>query len=151
MNRDILDEHISDMSVQYATERIGEDVEIGPIVQPPVPRDTVESIETTDAVRSHLYDISDIALAINHVGDPTLDQSVYADDRKYTIERDTVAELKITQGILVESYNREMEHLSDRLGVKYDADAMQRIRDALDYEIEVSVEEEWTDLDADSA
>ena len=147
MNRDILDEHVSDMSVQYASDRIGDDLEMGLLVEPPVPRDKVDSIETTDAVRSHLYDISDIVLAINHIGDPMLDQSVYSDDRKYTVDPDTLPELKIAQGILVESYNREIENLASRLGVEYDENSIQHIRDELDYEIGVSVEEEWTDLE----
>lgn len=148
MNRDILDEYVTDRSVDYAEQRIGIDVQIGPIVQPPVPRDKVDSVvdDTQPAVRSHLYDLSDLALAINHVGDPTLDQGVYDDDISYTVADDTLAELKIVQGILVESFGREVEHLADRLGVDGD-DLVIAIRDELGYEISVSIEEEWTDLE----
>lgn len=141
-------EHLSDEAVQYAEEHIGVDLNMGAIVAPPIPRDKVADYTNDDfnnRLRGHLYDLTDLALAINHSGDPVLDSSVEEDEEPYVVTDDTVSEVKVARGALISSYNRELAACAERLGLDPDDDDLvTAIRDELGYEVghDVSVDED---------
>jgi len=152
--------HLSDNAIEYASDHIGKDIQMGALAVPPVPRDKVESViedydgtsDTTfdNPVAGHLYDLTDLALAINHSGDPMLDHSVDEDEEKYNVSSDTLAEIKIARGALFSSFNRELAGLADRLGIDSDqADLVDAIRDEVGYDVDVSVDEDWDATDGD--
>lgn len=148
-----IESHLSDRSIEYAESHIGKDIQVGAIVVPPVPRDKVE--ETLDdydgvpddadsihhPIKGHLYDLTDLSLAINHAGDPMLDHSAgEEDDNKYNVTHDSLAEIKIARGALFAAYNRELAALADRLGLDSEQDDLVRaIRGELGYSVDVSV------------
>lgn len=154
---DVIEEHLSDSAIQYAAEYIGDDVDMAAIAVPPVPRDRVEEVvrecddideEPIDSdITGHLYDLTDIAVAINHSSDPMLDGGV-GDDEPYLVERESVAEIKIARGALFSAFNRELAACARRLGIDPEThdDLVAAIRDELDYTVAVSVEEEHVDI-----
>ena len=158
---DVIESHLSDRAAEYAANYIGEDVQMGAMAVPPIPRDRVkEVVEDYDGcpdetfnnpLAGHLYDLTDISLAINHAGDPMLDGSVEEDEEPYNVERDSVAEIKIARGALFSSFNRELAACARRIGIDPDEDddLVNAIRAELDYEVDVSVDEDWDTADAE--
>lgn len=149
MSDEGIESHLSDRAIEYAEEHIGKDVEIAAVAVPPVPRDKIEETvadddyDDADAVRGHLYDLTDLTLAINHAGDPMLDHSV-GDEEPYYVERDTLAEIKVARGALLSAFNRELAALADRLGIDPEQeDLVRAIRDEVEYSIDVTVDEDW--------
>lgn len=155
-----IESHLTDRAVEYAEDHIGEDIQMGAVVVPPVPRDKVEetvqeydgaSDDTFDnPVAGHLYDLTDLALAINHSGDPMLDHSVDAEshDDRYNVTSETLAEIKIARGALFSAFNRELSALAERIGIDSEQeDMVGAIRDEVGYDVDVSVDEDWTDLE----
>lgn len=159
MTEDVVESHLSDDAVEYAEQHIGKDIQMGAIAVPPVPRDKVEEVvEAYDGapddsfnnpLKGHLYDLTDLTLAINHAGDPMLDSSVEEDEDPYCVEDETVAEIKIARGALFASFNRELAACARRLGLDPDEhdDLVRAIRDEVGYEVNVTMDEDWTDLD----
>lgn len=151
--------HLSNEAIEYATSYIGEDVQMGAMAVPPVPRKRVEEVvEDYDGcpddtfnnpLAGHLYDLTDLTLAINHAGDPMLDSSVEDDDDPYNVERDSVAEIKIARGALFSAFNRELAACARRLGIDPDEheDLVNAIRAEVGYEVDVSVDEDWDTVD----
>lgn len=152
---DTVESHLSDRAVEYAESHIGTDIQMGAVVVPPIPRDKVEDIvesyeddpDTFDnPLMGHLYDLTDIALAINHSGDPILDHSVEEDEEPYNVTDETVAEVKVARGALMSSFNRELAACAERLDLDSEqADLVSAIRDELDYSVEYDVEQDWPD------
>lgn len=149
-----IESHLSDRAIEYADEHIGKDIQMGAVVVPPVPREKVEETVEGDTfdnpLAGHLYDLTDLALAINHSGDPMLDHSVDAEghDDRYNVAQDTLAEIKIARGALFSSFNRELAALAERLGIDSDQENLVgAIREEVGYEVDVSVDEDWTELD----
>jgi len=157
---DVIESHLSDRAAEYAANYIGEDVQMGAMAVPPIPRDRVkEVVEDYDGcpdetfnnpLAGHLYDLTDLSLAINHAGDPMLDGSVEEDEEPYNVERDSVAEIKIARGALFSSFNRELAACARRIGLDPDEheDLVNAIRAELDYEVDVSVDEDWDTADS---
>jgi len=146
-----IESHLSDRAIEYAETHIGKDIQMGAVVVPPVPRDKVSEYtddEINNPIRGHLYDLTDIALAINHSGDTVLDHSVDEDEEPYDITDDSVAEIKIARGALFSAFNRELRACAERLDIDPDEheDLVKAIRAELGYEVDVSVDEDWTDL-----
>jgi hypothetical protein len=153
-----IESHLSDRAVEYAEAHIGEDIQMGAVVVPPVPRDKVKEVvqeydgasdDTFDnPVAGHLYDLTDLSLAINHSGDPMLDHSVEDDEDKYNVTRETLAEIKVARGALFSAFNRELSALADRLGIDSDQeDLVSAIRDEVGYDVDTSVDEDWPEPD----
>lgn len=154
MTDDTIESHLSDRAIEYAEDHIGKDIQMGAVVVPPVPRDKVSEYTEDDfdnPIRGHLYDLTDIALAINHSGDPTLDHSVEDDEEPYDITDESVAELKIARGALFSAFNRELRACAERLDIDPDEheDLVRAIRDAVGYEVETEVDEDWSTADED--
>jgi len=151
----VVTQHLSDRAVEYAADYIGEDVQMGAMAVPPVPRKRVEEVvedyddSPDDAFNNplagHLYDLTDLTLAINHAGDPMLDSSVEEDEEPYNVERDSVAEIKIARGALFSAFNRELAACARRIGLDPDEheDLVNAIREELGYNVDVSVDEDW--------
>ena len=158
---DDVTEYLSEEAKSYAHDHIGVDIDIGAVVVPPVPRErvkeTVKEYQDVDELGmqndllGHLYDLTDIALAVNHAGDPILNSAIEVDETRYTSSEQTREELKVAHGALISSFNRELRGVADRLTIEYDEDTdlVTAIRDELEYEVDVSIDEEWTELDTD--
>lgn len=152
---DVIESHLSDRAVEYADDHIGIDVQIAAVVVPPVPRDTVQEVVESydgdvsdDILRGHLYDLTDLSLAINHAGDPILDHSVIDDEEPYNVTDDTVAEIKIARGALISSFNRELAACAARLEIDTEQDDLVRaLRDELGYSVDVDISEDTVPLD----
>lgn len=159
--QDSIESHLSDRAVEYAEDHIGKDIQMAAIVVPPVPRDKVEeTVEDYDGapdgtfdnpVAGHLYDLTDISLAINHAGDPMLDHSVEDDEEPYDVTDETVAEIKVARGALMSCFNRELAALADRLELDTDQDDLvTAIREEVGYSVDVDLDydsDSETDLD----
>jgi hypothetical protein len=152
---DTIETHLSDRAVEYADDHIGIDVQVAAIVVPPVPRDMVQEVVDSyssdvsdEMLRGHLYDLTDLSLAINHAGDPILDHSVVTDEEPYNVTDETVAEIKIARGALISSFNRELAACAERLGLDTEQDDLvHAIRDELEYSVDVEMTEEVVPLD----
>lgn len=153
---DVIESHLSDRAVEYAVNYIGEDVQMGAMAVPPVPRKRVEEVvEDYDGcpddtfnnpLAGHLYDLTDLTLAINHAGDPMLDSSVEEDEEPYNVERESVAEIKIARGALFSAFNRELAACARRVGLDPDEheDLVNAIREEVGYSVDVSMSEDWS-------
>lgn len=158
---DVIESHLSDRAVEYASDYIGEDVQMAAMAVPPVPRKRVEEVVEdyedgpddtfNNPLKGHLYDLTDLTLAINHSGDPMLDGSVEEDEEPYNVERESVAEIKIARGALFSAFNRELAACARRLGIDPDEheDLVSAIREEVGYEVDVSMTEDWNTADAD--
>lgn len=155
-----IESQVSDRAVEYAANHIGEDIEIGAVVVPPVPRDKIaQVIEDYDAVaddadalrhpvKGHLYDLTDLSLAINHIGDTMLDQSVDGHG-KYNVSRESLSEIKVARGALLSTYNRELRRMATTLDIDpTQDDLVNAIRTEVGYSVDVSVDEDWETDDA---
>lgn len=152
MTNDTIEKYMSDSAVEYAENHIGEDVQVGAMAKPPIPREKVREYtddEWDNPLRAHLYDLTDIALAINHSGDPMLDHSTEEHPEPYTITDESVSEIKIARGALFSVYNRELVACAKRLDIDPDEheDLVRAIRDELGYSMNVEVDREYTELD----
>lgn len=153
---EVVESHLSDEAAEYAANYIGEDVQMGAIAVPPVPRDKVEDVvdeyedgpddDFNNPLKGHLFDLTDLTLAINHSGDPMLDSSVEDDEDPYCVERESVAEIKIARGALFSAFNRELAACARRLDIDPDEhdDLVNAIREEVGYSVDVSVDEDWS-------
>lgn len=161
MTENVVESHLSDDAAEYAEQHIGKDIQMGAVAVPPVPRDKVKEVveqyedvpdeQFNNPLTGHLYDLTDLTLAINHAGDPMLDSSVEEDEDPYCVTDETVAEVKIARGALFSSFNRELSACARRIGLDPDEheDLVNAIREELGYSVDVDIDEEWSTVDDD--
>lgn len=144
-----VDRILSNNAIEYVEEYVGEDVEITALVVPPIPREKMPDYEDQmeDDVKDHMYDLTDLALSINHTGDVI--QSSGLSEKTYASTEETVAEGKVAHGALLSCYNRELRAVANRIGIDDSSveDYVQAIRNHFGYGRTISVEEDVVQLD----